>query len=224
MDGGFESDPPRQQRITDALDRLSRLIDQLLTLARAEAGVSDRGPMVPVDLARLVEMCASDFVDQAVAARIDLGFQLDPTPLVNGVPVLLGELLRNLVDNALRHCPPGSNVTVASGARGGRPWIAVEDDGPGIAPDQRGQMFARFQRGSTTSAEGSGLGLAIVKEIATLHGAEVEVSTSSDGKGARFELAWPWRSQSPGRRSSPMPSCCFGTRLEPSSTTGAPTP
>jgi two-component system sensor histidine kinase TctE len=191
MDGSFDADPVRQLRITQALDRLGHLIDQLLTLSRAEAGAIDGVRLTALDLAGLIEDCASELVDQAIAAGIDLGFELAEVPTVPADPVLLGELLRNLVDNALRHCRRGSSVTVACGVSGGRAWLAVEDDGPGIAPHQRERMFLRFQRGSSAAAEGSGLGLAIVKEIAQVHGAEVQVSTPAAGRGVRFAVLWP---------------------------------
>ncbi|MEO8296941.1 MAG: sensor histidine kinase N-terminal domain-containing protein [Burkholderiales bacterium] len=190
MDGAFAVDPLRHERVVAAIDRMSHLIDQLLSLARAEAGVLDGVGFELVDLPRLIEQGAWLLVDRAVEAGIDLGFDLAAAPPVQGVPVLLGELLNNLVDNALRHCPAGSEVTVACGQRNGRPWLAVEDDGPGIAAEQRERVFARFQRGSATAAEGSGLGLAIVQEIAQLHGASVAVGTPARGRGVRFEVAW----------------------------------
>jgi two-component system sensor histidine kinase TctE len=192
MDGAFQHDTQRHERIITAIDRLTHLIDQLLTLARAEAGQQEATlRRVPVDLQALIEERASDLVDQAIERGIDLGFQLAPTPGLHGVPLLIGELVTNLVDNALRYCPRGSVVTVSCGEDAAhRPWLAVEDNGPGIAPEQRERVFHRFERGTASQAEGHGLGLAIVQEIAQMHGATVRALAAAEGPGARFEVRW----------------------------------
>lgn len=192
MEGAFLHDAQRHERIITAIDRLTHLIDQLLTLARAEAGQQEGAlKRVPVQLPSLIEERASDLVDRAIERGIDLGFQLAPVPPVQGQPVLLGELVANLVDNALRYCPAGSAVTVACGQdEQHHPWLAVEDNGPGIPPELRERLFQRFERGSASQAEGHGLGLPIVQEIAHLHGATVQVLTGTDGQGVRFVVQW----------------------------------
>jgi two-component system sensor histidine kinase TctE len=191
MEGVFQHDAQRHERIISAVDRLTHLIDQLLTLARAEAGQQDGLRRQPLDLQSVVEERASALVDQAIESGIDLGFQLAPAPVAQGVPLLLGELVVNLVDNALRYCPAGSVVTVSCGVdAAGAAWLAVEDNGPGIAPEQRERVFQRFHRGSASQAEGSGLGLAIVQEIAQLHGASVRAVSPASGPGVRFEVRW----------------------------------
>lgn len=189
MEGAFQHEAQRQDRILTAIDRLAHLIDQLLTLARAEAGQQDAFKRVPVDLQALIEARASDLVDQAIERGIDLGFQLAPVPAVQGVPLLLGELLANLVDNALRYCPRGSAVTVSCGEdEAHRPWLAVEDNGPGIDPGLRERLFQRFERGTSIQAEGSGLGLAIVQAIAQGHGATVALDSSPRLGGLRVTV------------------------------------
>lgn len=193
MEGAFQQDGQRHERIITAIDRLAHLIDQLLTLARAEAGQHTSAVLkrVPVDLEVLIEERASELVDRAIERGIDLGFQLNPAPLVPGQPVLIGELVANLVDNALRYCPRGSAVTVSCGEDDRHhAWLAVEDNGPGIPVELRERLFQRFERGSASQAEGHGLGLAIVQEIAHLHGATVQVGSGADGQGARFEVRW----------------------------------
>jgi two-component system sensor histidine kinase TctE len=191
MEGAFAGHEARRHRIDQALDQLGHLIDQLLSLARAEAGAQQLPGFAPLNLATLVEQRATAFVDQAVARQIDLGFALDDTPPVRGSAVLLGELIANLVDNALRYCPPGSTVTVSCGRDDDGTWLAVEDDGPGIDPAQREQVFDRFYRAEAGATEGSGLGLAIVREIAQLHETQVQVKTPASGHGVRMELRWP---------------------------------
>ncbi|MBA3330258.1 MAG: sensor histidine kinase, partial [Actinobacteria bacterium] len=111
-------------------------------------------------------------------------------PTVEGDREGLKRALANLVDNAVRAAPPGSPVRLAVGSDGGRAWMAVADEGPGIAPDQQGRIFDRFARldGGRSRAEGgSGLGLAIVRELAEAHGGSVEVA-SRPGHGATFTI------------------------------------
>ena len=118
-----------------------------------------------------------------------------------GHPVLLRELIANLVDNALLYTPAGGTVTVrvAGDAHGGAVLLQVEDSGPGIAADQREKVFRPFYRAPDVQADGSGLGLAIVREIADRHGAAIALEDAGPrpdgvagaGPGARFMLRFP---------------------------------
>ncbi|GAB3400492.1 HAMP domain-containing histidine kinase [Massilia agilis] len=172
-----------------ANERLIRETNQLLSLARAEPSRFEAARVEPLDLAGLVEEAVQAFVVQAVARRIDLGFSLAAAP-VRGDRFLLRDLLDNLVDNALRYTPPGGTVTVRAGVEGGVARLVVEDNGPGIAPEQRARVFQRFVR-LDQNTTGSGLGLAIVRDIAQVHGGEVELSSGAGGKGAVFTVRFP---------------------------------
>ncbi|MBZ0093011.1 MAG: sensor histidine kinase, partial [Sulfuricellaceae bacterium] len=129
-------------------------------------------------------------VRRALAADVDLGFELETAP-VRGVALLLQEMLANLLDNAIRYGGKGGQVTVRSGRVNGLSVLEVEDDGPGIPAEDRAHVFERFYRVAGSSGEGSGLGLAIVAEIAHAHGAEVGLSELATGKGARFSITFP---------------------------------
>ena len=175
------------ERLQQSTRRTSRLANQLLSLARA----TPQPPHAhsPVDLARLAKSVATDAASTAVERDIDLGFELDQGPhRVVGDEVLLGELMRNLVDNALRYCPAGARVTVRV-RRGEAICFEVEDDGPGVPPSERERVFERFYRTPGSAADGCGLGLAIVREIAQSHGGTVELCDGRDGDGLLVRVA-----------------------------------
>jgi two-component system sensor histidine kinase TctE len=172
-----------------ANERLIRDTNQLLALVRAEPSHFERARLEPLDLAALVAEAVQAFVGQAAQRGIDLGFALEPAT-IRGDRYLLRDLLDNLVDNALRYSPAGASVTVRAGTAGGQPALAVEDTGPGIPPEQRARVFQRFVR-LHEGATGSGLGLAIVRDIALVHGANVELGSGPDGRGAVFTVRFP---------------------------------
>jgi two-component system sensor histidine kinase TctE len=176
------------ERVDQATGRLGHLLDQLLAYTRAEAADPSSLAVEPVDLAQVVEASASEFLDAALAKDIDLGFDIEParTP---GVRWMLHEALANLVDNAIRYTPLGGIVTVRCGVDGGRPFVEVEDNGPGIAPDQRERVFERIYRVPGSSGDGCGLGLPIVHEIARRHGARVELHAVETG-GLRVRMSF----------------------------------
>lgn len=188
-EGRFTSDPERLLRINQATERIGHLIGQLLTYARTEPATCLSQSFEPVALHDLVEQSASIFLDQALGKEIDLGFEAGPAT-VAGIPWMLREALANLIDNALRYTPRGGIVTVSSCRREGECALTVEDNGPGIPPDERQQVFERFYRINGSAGDGCGLGLAIVKEIAALHGAEIRLEDRAGG-GLRFSLVFP---------------------------------
>jgi two-component system sensor histidine kinase TctE len=156
-------------------ERATRLVNQLLLLARAENSATVG--MAATDLNALACEQTTQWAPQALAIGIDLGFEEADRPVaIAGNAILLAELLNNLVDNALRYTPRGGRVTVRVRALSGTALLEVEDSGPGIAPEERERVFDRFYRVLGTTAEGSGLGLAIVREIAQKHGATVELA------------------------------------------------
>lgn len=178
----LESGDPRLEPLRESVQRLVRLVNQLLVLARAEPGGM---PAQPLELRALIEGEADAWLPMALSRNIDLGFELETAP-AQGLALLVTELIGNLVDNAIRYTPPGGRVTVRCGCLDGRAFVAVDDSGPGIASELRERVFERLFRGDTgLDAGGSGLGLAIVRQIATQQGATVRVGESSDG-GASF--------------------------------------
>jgi len=183
-----------------SVTRLTRLSNQLLTLARAEPGAESQTRFEVLDLHALAFEVGAAYVPRALQQGADLGFSAEEAPVrVKGDALLLGELLRNLLDNALAYGRKHGRITL--GVEGGaRPALTVEDDGPGIPEAERESVFARFHRVPGSPGAGSGLGLAIVREIARAHGAEVALETPPGG-GARFRVtfsAFPPPS-SPGR-------------------------
>ncbi|MEK8030350.1 sensor histidine kinase N-terminal domain-containing protein [Ideonella sp. DXS29W] len=188
-EGRFDGSPERLARIDEAIGRMGHLVQQLLTYAQAEPAAALTRRHEPVDLKALVEQAASLFLDQALAKRIDIGFE-PGAATVSGVPWLLREALSNLIDNALRYTPAGGVVTVGSGQTAGRPWLRVVDNGPGIPAAERERVFERFYRVAGTHGDGVGLGLAIVREIAALHQAEIRLDDAPEG-GLMVSLIFP---------------------------------
>lgn len=179
----------------------TRMVNQLLMLARAENQTPDTKPPVPLDLSALARNAMQDWIQTSFNRKIDLGFEPPDAPvIVAGDDIMLREMLNNLIDNALHYTPPGGRVTVrvrmndtAEGAD--RPvLLEVEDTGPGIALSERAHVFERFYRILGSNVEGSGLGLAIVREIAQQHDAVIDILHNphcSDPKapGCLFRIA-----------------------------------
>jgi two-component system sensor histidine kinase TctE len=179
-----QTDPAEQRRslrqIAAATERATRLINQLLALARAEHRGAEAPAHERVDLAQLTRDVVREWVPQAIDRHIDLGVDLiDEETEVLGAPLMLRELLGNLIDNALRYTPPGGTVTARVLRAGAEVVLEVEDTGRGIADAERSRVFDRFYRVLGTDVEGSGLGLAIVREIAEQHEAQLSIDTPS---------------------------------------------
>ncbi|KVG67395.1 sensor histidine kinase [Burkholderia cenocepacia] len=191
-----------------AADRAVRLSNQLLSLARAEPG-EQAARFVDVDLAAMAFETGAEWVPRALAAHVDLGFQRsddpgdDETLIVRGNPVLLREVIANLLDNAMKYVPlarpDGARITVnvARGALDGNQpaaEIVVEDNGPGVPANQQADLFKRFFRGDAQNGNGvetgAGLGLAIVHDIIAMHGGTVSYEDAPEG-GSRFVVRVP---------------------------------
>jgi two-component system, OmpR family, sensor histidine kinase TctE len=196
------TDPKEQQKslaqIASSSDRAARMISQLLALARTE-NLRNPAHLEPVDLIRLTRDSVSEWHEAAKKKSIDLGFDNAnlPTALVKGQPILLREMLNNLVDNAIIYTPLGGVVTVSikKAMRDGVACILleVEDSGLGIGVAERELIFSRFYRVLGTAPVGSGLGLAIVKEIADQHQATIEVEDTYPGQrppGAKMRVVF----------------------------------
>jgi two-component system sensor histidine kinase TctE len=180
------------EQVHQATIRTGRLANQLLALARAEPGA--RGSAAEVNLKAIAEGEADAWVHQALARDVDLGFELDWSP-VQGDAFLLREALANLVHNAIEYSQRGGHVTVRTGRANGHAFLEVEDDGPGIPPAERERVLERFYRVPGTAGTGSGLGLAIVREIAAGHGASIAITEGAAGPsgtaGCRVAITFP---------------------------------
>jgi len=169
--------------------RASHLANQLLALAKAEAWAGQADRLVVTDLYAVADHAVSEWVQRAIAAGIDLGFDLAHADIA-GNALLLGELLDNLLDNALRYTPAGGAVTVRCGRERGQPYLSVEDNGPGIPESARGRVFERFFRLAGSPGNGAGLGLSIVKEVVERHRAVLRVESPAGG-GTRIIVTFP---------------------------------
>jgi two-component system, OmpR family, sensor histidine kinase QseC len=169
-------------RLGAGLDRMDRLVSQLLALARLEA--TDRLPSsTPIDWPRLVEQAMSDVLPLAGRRRIELACDWPPagTPpfALQGDADLMVVLLRNLLDNAVRYAPEGSAVSLRFGGAG----LAVENDGPPLPEDVLAHLGERFHRREGQAESGSGLGVSIVQRIAQLHGLRLDYRARAGGQG-----------------------------------------
>nr|WP_062478108.1 ATP-binding protein [Variovorax boronicumulans] len=181
-------------RLSAGIDRATRLVEQMLALARHEASVAAGAKPETVDLAEVARLAISDAVAAAQARRIDIGVaQSDAGATVSGQPEALRMLLRNLIDNAVKYTPEGGRVDVGLVKRPDAVELRVDDSGPGLPEAERARVLDRFYRSGEPQAPGSGLGLAIVKSIADLHGATValEESQSLGGLCVRVTFAPP---------------------------------
>lgn len=180
------------RQLQTATEQTTRLINQLLSLARAEPGTERVLASDKLDLSKLVREAASEWVPRALARNIDLGFDSAQTSaMINGDIFLLREMLNNLLDNAIRYTQSGGQVTVRVAPDADRITLSVEDNGPGIPVAERERVFERFYRVLGTGMDGCGLGLAIVREIAQRHGAETSLSPGANGSGTLVTLAFP---------------------------------
>jgi two-component system, OmpR family, sensor histidine kinase TctE len=169
--------------------RLARLAEQLLTLSRAEPG-SRRPRADRVDLTEAARQVLETHAPVAIGRDIDLGLDEAGPVTVVGDGTMLREMIVNLVDNALRHTPPGGSVTVRPTSLGDEAVLTVSDDGPGIPKDERDHVFERFYRIAGSTDDGSGLGLAIVREVVENAGGRVTLGDGATG-GLVVEVRLP---------------------------------
>jgi two-component system sensor histidine kinase KdpD len=182
------------ESICDEAERMERLVGNLLDMTRLASGaVTPRREWVPAD----------ELVGAALArlerglARHHVRTELPPGPvLIHVDPVLLEQLLVNLLDNAARHTPPGTEVVLRVESRSGGLSLEVVDAGPGVAPGEEEEVFERFHRGGRATGQGAGLGLAIARAIAEVHGGTLRAASTTGG-GATFRLTLPDAGASP---------------------------
>jgi heavy metal sensor kinase len=181
------------QKILRESQRTTALIDDLLLLARGDAG-KESAALTQMDAAPLLREAAEQATAIAAAKDIGVSLQLEGDVLpVRGDDAQLRRLLLILVDNALKYTPAGGRVTIAGSADGSDVTISVADTGAGISPDDRPHVFERFWRADkirSREAGGTGLGLTIAKQIADLHGAHLGVQ-SNVGRGSTFSVRFP---------------------------------
>lgn len=172
--------------VLDELDRMSRLVDDLLLMARAEQ--PDFLDVHPLDVAELVEEVVAK---AAPLADRDIALGSQANVVIDADRQRLTQALMNLIRNAVEHTPDGTIVTAASVATTDAVELTVSDNGPGIAPEEQARIFERFARGPSgrRRTEGAGLGLAIVRVIAEAHGGSVRVESSP--AGTTFTIALP---------------------------------
>lgn len=180
------------QHLHTAADHAARLVGQLLTLARAEPGSHRSVMRQPVALMSLARDITREWVPRALTRSIDLGFDdTSAAATISADSFLIHEMLNNLIDNAIQYTPAGSRVTVRVRQQGNKAMLEVEDDGPGIPPDEREKVFERFYRIPGGAPEGCGLGLAIVREIVQGHQATVTIQSGAGGRGTCMTVTFP---------------------------------
>ena len=171
-------------------DRATRLTEQLLVLARLDPQTA-LPPGRTVDLPALARQGVAEIAPAASAKGVEVGLAAGEAAPVAGDAVLLGVLLRNLLDNAVRYTPAGGEVEVSLRRTDGGVALAVADNGPGIPEAERDRVFDRFHRLLGTGEAGSGLGLSIVRRIADLHRARIVLTGGPGGRGLQVEVVFP---------------------------------
>jgi two-component system, OmpR family, sensor kinase len=177
--------------------RMRRLVGDLLLLARADAKRAQ--PRRPTDLAAVLTEAAAELGPMSEEHEVSI----EPAHvIVEGAQDELHRLVLNLLENAIRHTPPGTHITATTAALDGWATLIVEDDGPGIPERLEPRVFERFVRGGSDggppSQRGSGLGLAIVRAVAASHGGSVSLEHPESGSGARFVVRLPALALTPG--------------------------
>ena len=185
----------RLGNIHDGARRVAHTANQLLALARADSSANATDDFRPLDLREICEEVVAEQFDRALLRELDLGIEATSARIV-GSRWLLRELLVNLVDNAINYTPRRGRITVRCGLtkaskESQRPFLEVEDDGPGIPKADRARVLERFYRAPGARGDGTGLGLAIVDEISRAHGAVLEIDEGADEVGTCMRVSFP---------------------------------
>lgn len=178
--------------VIDEVDEMNRLVGDLLLLARTDE-TADAIEHVAVELSEIVRAATATFSEQAGNAELTLNVDADEPIRVNGDADRLRQIVRALVDNAIRYTPAGGSIIVGVGRSSGDARVTVKDTGIGIAPQDRARIFDRFYRSDKARSRvsgGSGLGLAIAKALVIAHGGEIGVE-STPGSGSTFWFSIP---------------------------------
>lgn len=177
-------------KVLEASQRGTHLVDQLLTLARADSA-SRTESEAPCDLVRVAREVLGDIAPASHERGVQLELESPPSLMVSGNETWLRILIRNLADNAVRYCHPGGHVRVRLSSGAENTLLEVCDDGPGIPEEDRERVFERFYRIADSGVSGSGLGLSIVSRIAQTYGARLAMDEGEGGKGLRVRLFLP---------------------------------
>jgi signal transduction histidine kinase len=189
IDGIAEPSPERLRSLHEEMLRLGRVVEDVETLAAAEAA-RFRLERLPLDLAEVVSETVEQLRAQADGAHLELTARLQPA-IVEADRTRVEQIVRNLVGNSLKFTPAGGSVTVSVKAEAGEARLIIEDTGPGLADDELPHVFERFWRGhSGRTAPGSGVGLAVAAELARAHGGTIEAGNRPGG-GAHFTVTFP---------------------------------
>jgi two-component system sensor histidine kinase TctE len=183
---GTEMSDPKDMKhiireVDQGLDRATRMVTQLLALARADGNEQAKSPVhTQIDMNFVVSDVTAELIEQAVRKDLELVYESCSEPaIIYGEPTGLRHLVTNLVENAIAYTPAGGSVQVKVRADSGV-VLSVLDSGNGIPEEERDKVFERFYRVVGTKGEGSGLGLSIVKEVANAHNARISIA---DGLG-----------------------------------------
>jgi two-component system sensor histidine kinase QseC len=174
------------QATLQGCDRATHLVQQLLTLSRLEAQDGVSGSVL--DLAVLAQRVAAELALAAVQREQTLWLDAPAACPVQGDEALLGVLLRNLIDNAMRYSPPGATIALSVRTSASGPELWVEDSGPGLSEADLARLGERFFRVLGNGADGSGLGWSIVRRVASAHRAQLHASRSPALGGLRVRL------------------------------------
>lgn len=177
-------------RLSAGIDRATRLIEQLLSMARHEAAAG-LSPVQGIDLAQALRVAVSDVLAPANAKAVEIGMDGANEAWIRGDADALALLARNLLDNAVKYAPPGGRVDIHLSAGPDAVTLLVDDSGPGIPVSERERVFDRFYRAGAHETIGSGLGLAIVKAAAQRHGAAVTLEDAPQLGGLRVRVRFP---------------------------------
>jgi two-component system, OmpR family, sensor histidine kinase QseC len=196
LDTAMSGSMPDHTKVTlvsaqSALARLARRIEQLLALARLEAGAA-AGQRKEVDLVVIAMNVIDELAPLLGESGVDFAFlEHDASIKVHGYEAALAALLRNLIENAMHHVPVNGLVQLSLERYGDNAVIEVIDNGPGIPAERRASVFARFHREASSSGDGYGLGLSIVQRAAQLHDATIELLDGPSGCGLRVRVTMP---------------------------------
>ncbi|MBO7173066.1 MAG: two-component sensor histidine kinase [Burkholderiaceae bacterium] len=176
-------------RLHDGIERATRLVQQLLTIARLDPDATQK-PFVAVDLEKVLQSTHDEMTVVAEQKAIEITTDLHST-IVNGMEDALKLLVTNLTDNAIRYTPEGGKIRLRVSRFAGQAVVEISDNGPGIAMEERERIFDRFYRALGTKTQGHGLGLAIVKRIVEIHQGSICVTDGLDGQGTTMRIELP---------------------------------
>jgi len=192
--GNLEEVQQAAEKADEAVGGAERILAQLLLMARIDAAARSTAIRL-LDLVDLARTVTAEHVPRAAEAGIDLGFEGEGEVMAVAEPILIGELVKNLVSNALLYAGTGAEVTVRIFSEQGRAVLEVEDNGPGIPLEYRETVLKRFERGETKAQDqakpGTGLGLPIVDEIVRLHSANLSLDDATEGRGLKVRVVFP---------------------------------